>query len=268
LFRASISNYIYLYAILEGKELVRGNKKDIPEGLWVKCGECGEIIYNGELTRNVRICPKCGYYFPLAPIERINLLVDKGTSICLKDNISKCPEDENCQQIALTSRAKISGYDLVIGSVNLDFVRSGMEPSDVGLFVCEKIIRAIDHAIEEKLPLLLICSNSNGSNLPNNVFFPSQIASTSAAISRLNKEKLLYISVLAHSKLQGGFPGFAYIADISIAESKNPVVISPACDMSEKTKPDQIAFRSGMVDMAVTRGELKKTITDILRFFC
>jgi acetyl-CoA carboxylase carboxyl transferase subunit beta len=241
-------------------------RKEIPDGIWIKCSECGEIIYNGELSRNLRICPRCDYYFPLEPAERIGLLADKGSFLRYNaDNITARPDEKSCDRAIITGEATLSGHCLVIAAIDLNFANE-----TIGLFVCEEIVRAVAQAADRRLPLLLVCTNSNGTQAQNGIFCPAQTLSTSAAMSRLAREKLLYISVLAYSNSHGHFPGFAYIADVVIAESNIPGTSRAAnrARQSGVTHAAQASFQDGMVDMIVFRGELKHTLADILNFFC
>lgn len=237
--------------------MTRSKKNNIPDGIWLKCSGCGEAIYNGELNRNLRICPKCGYYFPLHPAERVALLADK-KSFLRYDNVP-CPNTEDCDRAIITGEGALSGRRLVIGATN-----TGFTSEDIGLFVSEKIVKAIAHAVERRLPLLLICANSNGQQLQNSIL---RTLSISAALNRLAAEKLLYISVLANSSSHGDFPGFVYIADIVTVESNVPSV-SRAVNQNGAAHAAQTLFRNGMVDMIVPRGELRQTLAKLLRFFC
>ena len=236
---------------------------------WVKCAECGEIVYNGELNRNLRTCPKCSHHFPLGPAERISLLVDKSSLI--KNELDAdaalsyaCPDREICEQSIITGVARIAGNNLAIAAVDLSF-----RDRATGLFVCANITNVVSQAIDQRLPFLLICTNNNGPQGQNRAFLPGQMLSVNAAISRLLREKLLYVAVLAYAESQGYFPGFAYVADIMIAESKMPVE-SRLGSQTIQNGPSQAArtaFKNGIVDMIIPRIELRHTLTDILNFF-
>jgi len=236
---------------------------------WVKCAECGEIIYNGELNRNFRTCPKCNYHFSLGPCERISLLVDKSSLI--KNELdadaapsSACPDREICEQSIVTGIARIASNNLAIAVVDLSF-----SDRATGVFVCANIVNIVSQAIDRHLPLLLICTNSNDSQEQNRAFLPGQMLSANAAISSLLREKLLYVSVLAYSGSQGYFPGFAYVADIVIAESKMPVESRPGSQTIQNvpSQAARTALKNGIVDMIIPRIELRHTLTEILKFF-
>lgn len=235
---------------------------------WVKCVECGEILYNGELSRNLRTCPKCNHYFPLEPAERISMLVDRSSLIRSELDVDAALPNihldaESCQQAIITGVAKLAGNNLMVAAVDLSF-----DDRATGLFVCASLINAVSQAIDRRLPLLLICTNNNGPQGQNRAFLPGQMLSTNVAISRLLEEKLLYVSVLAYADLQGYFPGFAYVADIVIAESKAPPLRSGNQNTKNGTaQAAQMALKNGIVDMIIPRLELRHTLTDILNFF-
>jgi len=233
-------------------------RRDIPDGIWAKCQECGEIIYNGELDRNLRICPKCRYHFPLDPAHRIALLVDEDSF--LRYNDAECPDEERCSRTIITGETTLYGHRLVLTAINLNFTDSA-----IGLFICEKVIGAIEKAIEKRLPFLSVYTNGN-----DRAFFPAQTLSVSAALSRLNAEKLIYISVLSLSSSQIYFPSYAYAADIVIAES-NVLGASRTGSRIGRRETDrsaQMLFQNGLVDMIVPRIELKQKLADVLSFFC
>jgi len=236
---------------------------------WVKCAECGEIIYNGELNRNFRTCPKCSYHFSLGPRERISLLVDKSSLIKNELDadaalLSDCRDRELYEQSIITGIARIASSNLAIAAVDLSF-----SDRATGVFVCANIVNIVSQAIDQRLPFLLICTNNNDSQGKERAFLPGQMLSINAAISRLLREKLLYVSVLAYSGSQGYFPGFAYVADIVIAESKMPVESRPGSQTTQNVHSQavQTAFKNGIVDMIIPRIELRHTLTEILKFF-
>lgn len=254
-----------MYSVLESNIHSR-TRKDMPDGVWIKCIECGEIIYNGELSRNLRICPKCDYYFPLEPAERMAFLVDRGSLLRYDENDTAVRLDAEVRDWAIiTGEVRLSGHRLVLAALNLNFTNE-----DIGLFVCEKLVKAIDRAIDLRLPFLLACTNGAGLQAQNGAFLPARTLSTSAALGRLAKEKLLYISLLAYSDPHGHFPGFAYVADIVMAES-NVSEASRAGDRKRENRSAESAqnlFQSGMVDMIVSRKEIRQTLANILKLFC
>jgi acetyl-CoA carboxylase beta subunit len=237
---------------------VNNRRKDIPEGIWAKCPECSEIIYNGELDRNARICRRCSYYFPIDPSTRIPLITDEGSF--RRYNDIPCSDKENCDRIIMNGKAQLSDHNLVIMALNLSCKADN-------IFVTEKIVSTISHAVEQKLPMLAIYTFSDKES---NINFPTQILNISANISRLNKNKLLYVSVLSQSVPDSFFPPYAYSADVVIAES-NSLGTSHTGSRIGRRDADraiQSLFQNGIVDMIVSREELKSKLADIFSFFC
>lgn len=242
--------------ILKPNTLMSNRKKDIPDGIWEKCPECSEIIYNGELDRNLRICRRCSYYFPIEPSTRISLIADEESFHSYND--VACP-DKNFDSIIVSGKARLSNHKLVIMALNLFKTDS--------TFVTEKIVSTISHAVEEKLPLLAIYTVADK---VENIHLPAQTLNIAAHINRLSKEKLLYVSVLSQSGTDSSFPAFAYSADIVIAES-NSLGTSHTGSRIGRRNADraiQLLFKSGVVDMIVPRDNLKNILIDIIAFFC
>ena len=217
---------------------------------WTKCDRCSEIIYNGELNRNFRLCPKCNYCFPMDPAHRIASLVDEGSLVSYNSDDQKA-DRENW---IVAGEATLSGHGLIVAAANLGFA-----DQNTGLLVCEGIVRASNQAVDGRLPLLLIYTDSS----EDRAFLPA--LSINASISRLAREKLLYISVLACPGSLNSFPGFTCVADIVIAESSTA---SGSQTNQNSTPPAEALFQNGMADMIVPRKELQHTLTDILNFFC
>ena len=245
--------------------LFSDRRKDIPDGLWTKCSSCSEIVYNGELSRNLWICPRCNYYFPLPPADRISVIADEGSLVryAAEDRHVACLDEKACDRSVIIGEITLSKHRLVISAVNPEFT-----DAKTGLFVCEEIIRAIDRAIDKRLPLLMVCTNGNGSQPQSGMLFPGQTLSISAALNRLGKERLLYISILAQSNSRGNFPGFACVADIVLEESN--LTAEPVINKSDRNGTDKIPqtlFQIGMADMLISRKNLRHVLTDILNFF-
>ncbi len=228
-------------------------RDDANGNYWTKCGRCGEIIYNGELNRNFRFCPKCDYCFPMGPADRIATLIDEGSLVsCDADD-----QNAHAENWIIAGEATLSGHRLIVAAANFGSDQSA------SLFVCEGIIGAANQAVDGRLPLLLICTDSS----EERAFFPT--LSVNASISRLSREKLLYISVLACPNLLNSFPGYACVADIVIAESSSAEVVRSGSQTSQDQ--DQVAqtlLQNGMADMIVPRKDMQNTLTDILSFFC
>ncbi len=237
------------------------SKKEIPDGVWTKCPECNEIIYNGELDRNLRMCSRCSYYFPMEPSARISFLSDDESFIKYEDDI--CPDIDSCERSVMGGKSRLSPHNLVMLAVNID---SKSEVDDI--LISEKIISTVNRAVEEELPLLVIYTLGNGTH--NREHFSAQRLNISAVINKLAKKSLPYISVLSQASADSTFPAFAYLADIVIAESHSIGTSNTGSRIGhrESELATNLLFESGVVDMVVPREDLKEKINDILNFFC
>ena len=237
--------------------IISKKPKDNHDAIWTKCGGCGEIFYNGELNRNIRICPKCNYYFPLEPMERMALLSDNGKFTIYNNKNLNLDFDK----LIMTGEIRLSGHRLVTTAIDFESFKELENSASVISFMLSKIFEAISSAVNQELPFLL-CVNGFAQ-------ISEQLASISAAISRLNKKKLLFISILAQSDKFCNFPGFAYLADIVIAESK--ITLDPQTNLkSGKNISYQETlglFHSGLIDIIAPRRELRPALTNIIKFF-
>lgn len=241
-------------------KILNPKKKDIPDGVWAKCPECNEIIYNGELDRNLRICHRCSYYFSMDPHTRIAFLADEGSFHRYK-NIA-CSDTESCDRMIMSGKARLSNHQLVILALNIF-----SQPDIYDTSVIEYIISTVNYAIEEKLPLLAIYTIEDGTH--GEECFIGQRLNITAMMSKLSKESLPYISVFSQATSNSNFPSFAYLADIIIAESQIPGTSNTGSRIGRRESESAIRllFQNGIVDMIVPREDLKGKITDTFNFF-
>ena len=268
----------------KSKELRAEKKIKIPEGLWVKCDSCKEIIYKKEIDKNLKICPKCNYHFRISARERINLLVDEGSFVEMdaglasndplnfKDKIPYMDRLEENRKKSGLEEAAISGEAMVEGKpvimVILDFSFMG---GSMGSVVGEKIVRAAEAALEKKIPLITVAS-SGGARMQEGIFSLMQMARVSAAIAKLNENSILYISLLADPTFGGVTASFAMLGDVIIAEPKSLIGFAGARVIEQTIKqqlPDdfqraEFLLDHGMLDIVADRKDLKKIIGQII----
>ena len=259
--------------------------KNSLDGLWIKCNNCGEIIYKKEVEKNLKVCPKCNYHFRLSSEEWIDILIDQNTfhelwadiesidPLDFKDRTRYREKLKETQKQTGKKDAIVTGYGLInelsvhIGIFDFNFMGGSM-----GSVVGEKITRLIEKASAEQSNLLIVTS-SGGARMQEGIFSLLQMAKTNAALSRLNNSKTLYISLLTDPTTGGVAASFASIADIIIAEPKaligfaGPRVIS---DTIGQKLPDgfqraEFLLEHGMIDMVIERKVIKKTIAQIIR---
>ncbi|MBM7855270.1 acetyl-CoA carboxylase carboxyl transferase subunit beta [Desulfohalotomaculum tongense] len=256
-------------------------KKDIPEGLWVKCTNCNEIIYTKELEKNYKICHKCNFHFRVGARERIDMVLDPGSFIeydsqlvsgnplnfaGYEEKLLKAQEITGLREAVLTGEGTIDGHRVVLAVMDSRFIMASM-----GSVVGEKITRAIEAALEKKYPLIIFAT-SGGARMQEGILSLMQMAKTSAALAKLDQAGILYISVLTDPTTGGVTASFASLGDIIIAEPgaliafTGPRVIEQTIKqkLPEGFQRAEFMRQHGFVDMIVTRDKMKKTLANIL----
>jgi acetyl-CoA carboxylase carboxyl transferase subunit beta len=256
----------------------------IPEGLWVKCDNCKEIIYRKEVEKNFKVCPKCDYHFRISASERLPYLVDEGSFVEVEDGLS--PKDflnfkdykdklkssrkkTGLKDAVISGEAKIGGKPVSIVVMDFDFMGGSM-----GSVVGEKITRAIERAIEKRTPFVSVAS-SGGARMQEGILSLMQMAKTSAAAARLGEAGLPFISVLTDPTFGGVTASFAMLGDIIIAEPKSligfagPRVIEQTIKQQLPAGFQRAEFlqEHGMIDAIVPRREMRVVLGKILDFF-
>lgn len=262
-------------------------KKDIPAGLWVKCPSCGDIIFRKKLEENLKVCPKCDHHFPLNAEERVRLTVDSDTfeemdrelispdplnfqgPKSYKEKLKEEQERTRMLDAVLTGKAKINGFGVIIGITDSRFMMGSM-----GCVVGEKITRAIERSIDEKIPLVIISGSGGGARMQEGMLSLMQMAKTSAALSRHKKAGVPYISVLTHPTMAGVMASFASLGDVLIAEPKaligftGPRVIEQTIrqKLPAGFQTSEFLLEHGLIDMIVQRRELKQVIGLLIEY--
>lgn len=258
-----------------------GEKRDIPEGLWVKCSRCNEILYNKELDKNFKVCQKCNYHFRLNARERIRMTLDEGSFKELDaelntvnplnfptyaEKLEVVQESTGLKEAVVTGEGTIEGYNVVVGIMDSHFIMGSM-----GSVVGEKITRAVEKALEKELPLILFAS-SGGARMQEGILSLMQMAKTSAALAKYDQAELLFISVLTDPTTGGVTASFASLGDVIIAEPgaligfTGPRVIEQTIrqKLPEGFQRADFMRQHGMVDMIVSRPVMKETLAKII----
>jgi acetyl-CoA carboxylase carboxyl transferase subunit beta len=257
----------------------------VPEGLWVKCDGCREIIYAKELERNLRICPKCGYHFRISARERIALLLDeKGIEELHAGVRSSDPlqfRDQKPYRQRLKGYTKTSGEEeavvVVVGSIEgspivLAVMEYGFMGGSMGSAVGEKVTRAAEEALSRKCPLVVV-SASGGARMQEGILSLMQMAKISGALARLSEASLPYVSILTDPTTGGVTASFAMLGDLNIAEPgaligfAGPRVIEQTIGESlpEGFQSSEFLLEHGFLDMVVARSEMRETVARSLR---
>ena len=265
----------------------RPGKAVIPEGLWVKCDSCKEIVYRAELERAGRVCPKCRYPFRISARDRIASLVDEGSfeereaglrsrdPLRFKDTVKYTDRVKNARNKTGLEEAVITGLGRIGGhAVSLAVFEFAFMGGSMGSVVGEKLTRAIELAIAKRVPLLIV-SASGGARMQEGILSLMQMAKTSAALARLAEERLPYLSLLTDPTTGGVTASFAMLGDIIIAEPRaligfaGPRVIAETIrqPLPEGFQRSEFLLEHGQLDLVVERRELRETLRRLLVFF-
>ena len=270
--------------------IVRVAKKrgDIPSGLWTKCEECKELIYNKKLDENMRVCPKCNFHFNVSALERVKITLDEGSfkemdpdmeskdplsfegTKTYKEKISKDQEITKLKEAVVTGEGTIDGRPVVLGVTDSRFIMGSM-----GSVVGEKLTRAIERSTETKHPLIIISGSGGGARMYEGMYSLMQMAKTSAALSRHNKQGCLFLSVLTNPTMAGIMASFASLGDLIIAEPKaligftGPRVIEQTIrqKLPHGFQRSEFLLEHGLIDMIVHRKNMKETLSKIMAYF-
>jgi len=262
-------------------------KRHIPPGLWVKCKYCNEIVYRKEVERNLNVCPKCNYHFRITAREWIDLLCDQGSfqeyfpslesvdpiyfhgDVKYKDRLGEVQKETNLKEAVVVGKALLNSIPAVLSIFDFNFLGGSL-----GAAAGEKITRAMELAINEKLGLINI-SSSGGARMQEGIFSLMQMARTCAALRKVKESRLPYISVLADPTTGGVAASIAMLGDINIAEPRaligfaGPRVIEETIKqkLPEGFQRAEFLLLHGMVDLIVERKDMKNTLSRLLRIF-
>src|SRR5262245_55327084 len=257
----------------------------VPEGLWVKCPGCAQAIYNKDLATNLNVCPKCGHHFRIGAVERLRMLFDGGWTEYdaglastdpleftdtkpYKGRLAASRKATGLKDAIVVASGNIEGIRTIVASMEYDFIGGSM-----GVVVGEKIARAIERAIDSRLPLVIVCC-SGGARMMEGALSLMQMAKICGGLARLDRARLPYISVLTDPTTGGVTASFAMLGDLNLAEPKaligfaGPRVIEQTIrqKLPEGFQRSEFLLDKGMLDLVVDRREMKAVISKALRF--
>ena len=258
-------------------------REDMPEGLWVKCPDCGALIHQLELKQNLQVCPHCTHHFLMDSRERIELLADPGSFEETEAGlVSANPLGFNGYEAKTAGLREKTGLDdaLISGRLTIDGQKAMIAVMDfkffagsMGSVVGEKITRAIETAIKEKRGVIII-SASSGARMQEGMLSLMQMAKTCGALARLAEAKLPYISVLTHPTTGGVTASFATIGDINLAEPKCMIGFAGPRVVQETTHQNlppgfqtaEFMLEHGLIDAIVPRSKLRDKLGALLGY--
>jgi acetyl-CoA carboxylase carboxyl transferase subunit beta len=258
----------------------------VPEGLWVKCPGCAQLIYKKDLEQNINVCPKCAHHFRITAAERLAALFDDGAytehfpnltstdplqftdTKPYSDRLQKSIASTGLKDAVIVATGRLDGLDVVIAAMEYTFIGGSM-----GVVVGEKITRAIEIALARRQPAIVV-SCSGGARMMEGALSLMQMAKVSAALARLDRARLPFISVLTDPTTGGVTASFAMLGDLNIAEPKaligfaGPRVIEQTIrqKLPEGFQRSEFLVEHGMLDLVVDRREMKATISRALHF--
>jgi acetyl-CoA carboxylase carboxyl transferase subunit beta len=256
-------------------------KQDVPEGIMTKCPKCKKIMYTKELAKNLRVCMNCHYHHPMSAYERIESLLDEGSfkeydanmisenPLNFPDYVEKLEADRlksKLNEAVVTGEGTINGYPLVIAVMDSRF-RMGSMGSVVG----EKITRAIEKAMELRVPFLIFTA-SGGARMQEGVLSLMQMAKTSSALKLFSEQGGLIISVMTHPTTGGVSASFASLGDYNFAEpgaligfaGRRVIEQTVREELPEDFQTAEFLLKHGQLDAVIHRHDLKETLTNLL----
>jgi len=261
-------------------------KRDIPEGVWIKCDGCGEIVYHKELDKNFMVCPACRYHFKIPAQRYINLLVDLHSweekdrelisadplkftdSKKYPDRIKAARAKSGLQDAVVVGMGKIDGQPVSLAVMDFGFIGGSM-----GSVVGEKVARAIERATETPCPLIIV-SCTGGARMQEGIFSLMQMAKTSALLADLYEEGEPFISILTHPTTAGVMASYASLGDVILAEPKallgfaGPRVIQQTIgqELPDDFQSSEFFLDHGFLDRIVDRSQMRRTVSLLLEY--
>jgi len=261
-------------------------KSSVPEGLWTKCPDCGEVVTKVELEQNLQVCPKCDHHLTLGAAERIASIADpdsfkehdadmlsvdslkfRGVAT-YKERLETYQKKTGLKDAVTTGEAKIEGHAVGLAVMDFNFIAATM-----GSVVGEKITRIIEHSTKKKRPVIII-SASGGARMYEGMLSLMQMAKTSGALARHAAAQLPYISVLTNPTTAGVMASYASLGDLIIAEPKCMIGFAGPRVIRETTHQElpkgfqtaEFLQEHGLVDMIVPRRNLRAKLGQLLGF--
>ena len=262
-------------------------KKAMPEGLWTKCEICSAVLYRAEMERSLDVCPKCGHHMRMNARRRLDTFLDPEPRVEIgaeiepqdvlkfkdskryKDRLTQAQKSTGERDALVVIHGKLKGHPLVAAAFEFGFMGGSM-----GAVVGERFVHAVDLCLEERIPLVCF-SASGGARMQEALFSLMQMAKTSAALAKLSKKGIPFISVLTDPTMGGVSASLAMLGDVNIAEPNaligfaGPRVIEQTVreTLPEGFQRSEFLLQHGAVDMIVDRRDMRDRVGNLLAIF-
>jgi len=264
----------------------RRKKKELPDGLFIKCEGCQATVFKKEVESRLNVCPECGYHFRIPARKHIEYTVDEGSfeefdaglvtsdplgfadRMPYQERLEQARKQTGLQDAIVTGQGKLEGRDVVIGAMDHSFIMASM-----GAVVGEKVVRSVERALEWRVPLILFCAGG-GARMHEGMVSLSQMARTSAAVARLRDAGPVYISVLTNPTTGGTLASFAFLGDLILAEPKALIGFTGAGVIRETLHTElppgfqtaEFLLEHGFIDSIVPRSGMRARLSRLLDY--
>jgi acetyl-CoA carboxylase carboxyl transferase subunit beta len=265
--------------------IVRSEKKnEIPEGTFVKCEDCGEVLTRKQIDTSHKVCPKCGWHMQMSALERVQLLIDEGTwqeeepSVRTGDplgfadypaKLAKAQQATGLPEAVVWGHGRLSGIPVVLSVTDFSFMAGSM-----GSVVGEEITRAVEYGLEHRMPVILVSGSGGGARMHEGILSLMQMAKTSAALAKLSDAGVPFLSLLTHPTGGGVTASWAILGDLNLAEP-NALIMFAGARVIEQTirqrlpkgfQRSEFLQEHGVIDQVVERGKLKEALAMALSY--
>lgn len=261
-----------------------GSKKTVPEGLWAKCPSCSAVLYRAEMERNLEVCPKCGHHNRIGARRRLDLFLDpepreeigadleSGDPLKFKDSkkykerLVAAQKKSGEKDALIVMRGQLKGQDIVAAAFEFSFMGGSM-----GSAVGERFVQGVNTALERRSPMVCFAA-SGGARMQESLFSLMQMARTSAALQRLSRRGVPFISIMTDPTMGGVSASFAMLGDINIGEPgaligfAGPRVIEQTVreKLPEGFQRSEFLLEHGAIDLIVDRREMRDRVANLL----
>ena len=261
-----------------------GSKKAVPEGLWAKCPSCNAVLYRAEMERNMEVCPKCGHHNRIGARRRLDLFLDPEPreeiaadlesadplkfkdSKKYKERLSAAQKKTGEKDALVVMRGQLLGRDVIAAAFEFGFMGGSM-----GSVVGERFVQGVNASIERGCPLVCFAA-SGGARMQESLFSLMQMAKTSAALQRMSKCGIPFISVMTDPTMGGVSASFAMLGDVNVGEPgaligfAGPRVIEQTVreTLPEGFQRSEFLLEHGAIDMIIDRREMRDRLANVL----